>query len=163
MAYAPKKLLIFGSLVLLLSGALAMYATDNTATTGVALLDVYKSPDCGCCQGWIDHAESEGIEILAHNTNRLSEIKAERSILPKYQSCHTSISEDGFVFEGHVPASIVKRFLTNPPADAIGLAVPGMPIGSPGMEMGDIRDDYEVLLLNSDGSVAVFERILGTK
>ena len=99
-------------------------------------LDVFKSPTCGCCQKWIDHIELSGFKATAHDTDRLNQIKTDSGILPQYQSCHTAISENGFVFEGHIPAAIVKQFLDNPPKDAIGLAVPGMPMGSPGMEMG---------------------------
>ena len=93
----------------------------------------------------------------------MGQLKAEQGILPQYQSCHTGVSKDGFVFEGHIPVDIVKRFLDNPPTDAIGLAVPGMPMGSPGMEMGDRRDDYDVLLLKSDGSSIIFEQIIAAK
>jgi hypothetical protein len=64
------------------------------------------------------------------------------------------------VFEGHIPAAIVKRFLDNPPKDAIGLAVPGMPMGSPGMEMGNMRDNYNVLILRNDGSSDIYEQII---
>tara|TARA_B110000858_G_scaffold174671_1_gene207486 strand:+ start:1303 stop:1809 length:507 start_codon:yes stop_codon:yes gene_type:complete len=168
MSYLSDKLLVTGYLMLLLSGT--VNATDKTATTEASvdsdvasLLDVYKSPSCGCCQKWIDHAEHAGFKITAHNTNSLSQIKAEHGILPQYQSCHTGISKDGFVFEGHIPASIVKRFLANPPEGTIGLAAPGMPMGSPGMEMGNRRDDYDVLLLNSDGSSTIYEQIIAAK
>jgi len=78
---------------------------------------------------------------------------------PRYQSCHTAVSSHGYVFEGHVPARHIKAFLANPPADAIGLAVPGMPLGSPGMEVGSRFDPYEVLLLKKDGSSEVFARV----
>ena len=107
-----------------------------------------------------DHIELSGFKATAHDTDRLNQIKTERGILPQYQSCHTAISKNGFVFEGHIPAAIVKQFLDNPPKDAIGLAVPGMPMGSPGMEMGNMRDDYNVLLLKNDGSSDIYEQII---
>ena len=168
MSYLSDKLLVTGYLILLLSGT--ANAADNAATTEASvnsdaapLLDVYKSPSCGCCQKWIDHAEHAGFEITAHNTNSLSQMKTKSGILPQYQSCHTGISKDGFVFEGHIPAGIVQRFLANPPEGTIGLAAPGMPMGSPGMEMGNRRDDYDVLLLNSDGSSTIYAQIIAAK
>jgi hypothetical protein len=89
----------------------------------------------------------------------LNPIKTQYQIAPRYQSCHTAVSSKGYVFEGHVPARHIKAFLANPPADAIGLAVPGMPLGSPGMKLRDRFDPYEVLLLKKDGSSEVFARV----
>tara|TARA_B110000259_G_scaffold41375_1_gene47575 strand:- start:738 stop:1244 length:507 start_codon:yes stop_codon:yes gene_type:complete len=168
MRYLLDKALVIGHLVLLLSWT--VNAADNPSVTTASvsageapLLDTYKSANCGCCQKWIDHAEHAGFKINAHNTNSLNQTKADYGILPQYQSCHTSVSKDGFIFEGHIPASLIKRFLANPPTDAIGLAAPGMPMGSPGMEMGNTRDDYVVLLLNSDGSSIIYEQIIAPK
>ena len=168
MYYLSTKALVLGFIIFLLSGAVSASDHAGTSETTVnsdvaTFLDVFKSPSCGCCQKWIDHAEHAGFEITAHNTDNMGQLKAEQGILPQYQSCHTGVSKDGFVFEGHIPADIVKRFLDNPPTDAIGLAVPGMPMGSPGMEMGDRRDDYDVLLLKSDGSSIIFEQIIAAK
>ena len=138
----------------------SLTASAHSSVAGALSLDVFKSPTCGCCQKWIDHIELSGFKATAHDTDRLNQIKTERGILPQYQSCHTAISKNGFVFEGHIPAAIVKQFLDNPPKDAIGLAVPGMPMGSPGMEMGNMRDDYNVLLLKNDGSSDIYEQII---
>lgn len=124
-------------------------------------LQVFKSPTCGCCQRWIDHINEGNIATSITNTEKMSKIKSENKILTHYQSCHTAISLTGFIFEGHIPATTIRRFLDNPPNDAFGLAVTGMPIGSPGMEMGGRHDDYEVLLLKRDGSSAVYEKIIG--
>ena len=77
----------------------------------------------------------------------------------RYGSCHTGVSKDGFVFEGHVPARYIIQFLNNPPADARGLTVPAMPLGSPGMEYNDQFAPYEVLLLKKDGSVEVYAAV----
>jgi hypothetical protein len=166
--YLPTKALVLGFIIFFLTGAVT--ASDHAVTTEATVnsdvapfLDVFKTPSCGCCQKWIDHLEHAGFETIAHNTDNMSELKAERGILTQYQSCHTGVSKDGFVFEGHIPANIVKQFLDNPPTDAIGLAVPGMPMGSPGMEMGDMRDDYDVLLLKNDGSSIIFEQIIAAK
>lgn len=136
----------------------------NTAASKIAAvkkisLDVYKSRSCGCCTKWVDHVETFNFETVVHHPADLNAVKAGHGITPRYQSCHTAVTKDGYVFEGHIPADIIRRFLANPPANAIGLAVPGMPIGSPGMEMGSRRDNYDVLLLNKDGSDLVYEHI----
>jgi len=126
-------------------------------------LDVYKSPTCGCCGKWVAHVEASGFEAALHHPTDLNKLKADKGISPRYQSCHTAISQDGYAFEGHIPADVIQRFLANPPSDAIGLAVPGMPVGSPGMEMGNRHDEYDVLLLSKDGSDTVYEHIGGKR
>lgn len=137
--------------------------SDNLAKPAntIASLDVYKSPTCLCCEKWIEHLETSGFDTLIHHPTDLNEVKLSHAIAPRYQSCHTAVSKQGYVFEGHVPAYLVQRFLANPPQNAIGLAVPGMPVGSPGMEMGDRQDSYDVLLLKTDGSAQVYESISG--
>lgn len=128
-------------------------------TTELVQLDVFKSPSCGCCGRWVDHIESNGFDTITHHPNDLNEVKSKLGVTPKYQSCHTAVSKEGYVFEGHIPADVMQRFLAEKPDNALGLAVPGMPVGSPGMEMGNKRDDYDVLLLKKDGSSSVYERI----
>lgn len=130
-------------------------AANNTATA----LTVYKSPTCGCCADWITHMEDEGFKAAIEHPSQMAVIKAELDIAPEYGSCHTGVSDEGYVFEGHVPAKLVRQFLNNPPNDALGLAVPRMPVGSPGMEMGERFDPYDVLLLKTDGSSEVYARI----
>jgi|TARA_B100001540_G_C15802205_1_gene640417 hypothetical protein len=122
-------------------------------------LAVYKSPDCGCCGLWMDHIESLGFITKTHHPADLNKIKHTLGVQRQYQSCHTAVSTEGYVFEGHIPAPVMQRFLAEKPQGALGLAVPGMPLGSPGMEMGNKRDDYDVLLLKKDGSSTVYERI----
>ncbi len=124
-------------------------------------LDVYKSPTCGCCEKWVDHVEANGFHTEIHHPDAagLNGVKLNNGVAAHYQSCHTAISADGYVFEGHIPAPAIKRFLLEKPPSAIGLAVPGMPVGSPGMEMGKRRDAYDVLLLKKDGSSEVYERM----
>jgi len=122
-------------------------------------LVVYKSPTCGCCEAWIHHIESAGFTAEIMHPTDLNQIKLENDISPAYQSCHTAVSEEGYLFEGHIPAQYIRQFLKNPPADAIGLAVPGMPPGSPGMERGDRFSPYQVLLRKKDGSHEVFARV----
>lgn len=134
---------------------------SEVAQVQAVTLDVYKSPTCGCCADWVDHVEQAGFKTLTHHPDDLSLVKLANGIDSNMQSCHTAVSTNGYVFEGHIPAKVMQRFLDNPPADAIGLAVPGMPIGSPGMEMGDRYDDYAVMLIKKDGSTQVYEQISG--
>lgn len=120
------------------------------------LIQVSKSPTCGCCTEWVDHLKANGFAAEATNHHDMHSIKAAAGIPPQHASCHTA-KVGNYVIEGHVPASDIKRLLEEQP-DALGLSVPGMPIGSPGMEMGDRVDNYQVLLLNHDGSTEVFSR-----
>lgn len=157
------------SLLLLL--ALAACSKSNEPETSVNAvvddsaikLDVYKSPTCGCCKDWIDHLEEDGFQTLVHHASDLGAVKQQYGISSAHQSCHTAVSEEGYVFEGHIPAELVKRFLANPPKDAIGLAVPGMPIGSPGMEMGDRVDQYSVLVMYKNGRSEQFAEVKGVE
>jgi len=126
-------------------------------------LDVYKSPTCGCCEAWIEHVENDGFKTRVHHPNNLAKLKYDKGISPQYQSCHTAVSKEGYIFEGHIPADIIRQFLADPPANAIGLAVPGMPAGSPGMEMGDRRDDYDVWLLRNTGNDSIYKHIDGNR
>ncbi len=133
-------------------------ASSPNSKEAVLKSKVYKSPTCGCCGKWIDHMKQAGFEFEVIETQNLSPIKSANGIKNKYESCHTAMI-GGYVFEGHIPASIVKRFLKESPKDSIGLAVPAMPIGSPGMEVGDRHDPYDVLLLKHDGTATVYEHI----
>ncbi|QQD20136.1 hypothetical protein I6N98_09805 [Spongiibacter nanhainus] len=103
--------------------------------------------------------EDVGFDTETHHPSDLNRIKNDYGITPEFQSCHTAVSSDGYVFEGHIPARFVQQFLENPPDDAIGLSVPGMPAGSPGMEMGDRFTAYKVWLLKKDGSADVFASV----
>lgn len=124
-------------------------------------LEVYKSPTCSCCQDWIDYVEEDGFEALVHHPSDLGGVKQQHGISPYQQSCHTAVSEQGFVFEGHIPSRLVKQFLANPPKNATGLTVPGMPFGSPGMEMGDRVDQYNVLIMYKGGRSELYARVKG--
>jgi hypothetical protein len=133
-------------------------ATKDSQVEKVTL-DVYKSRTCLCCSKWVAHVKAFGFETNVHHPANLNKLKSDKGVSPRYQSCHTAVSKDGYVFEGHIPADIIQRFLINPPTNAIGLAVPGMPVGSPGMEMGNRHDEYDVFLLNKDGNDVVYEHI----
>lgn len=129
---------------------------SNSFKEATSIFTVYKSPTCGCCQTWINHLEQQGLKTVIDHPADLNSIKKQYQIAQEVRSCHTTISEEGYVFEGHVPARYIKQFLRNPPADALGLAVPSMPLGSPGMEVGDKFMPYKVLLLKENGTYSTF-------
>lgn len=125
-------------------------------------MTVYKTPTCGCCQKWVDHVDGNGFSSKVVSLNNLNTIKSKYNIQGRYQSCHTGVvvtKQGEYVFEGHIPSEYVSQFLANPPEGAIGLSVPGMPAGSPGMEVGDRRDYYQVLQLNEDGSSSIYAHV----
>ena len=133
--------------------------SESTAELKTLPLEVFKSPTCGCCGKWISHVKDSGFETKIRNRQSLNAIKAKFDIPSNLQSCHTSVSKDGYFFEGHIPAKYIRKFLDNPPADAAGLAVPGMPAGSPGMEYGDRFQPYKIFLKKKDGSIEVFAEV----
>lgn len=137
------------------STAIAAETSNDSAT----VLQVLKDPSCGCCEGWVQHASERGFIAQISHPQDLNGEKLKLGIAPQFQSCHTAISPEGYVFEGHIPANIVQRFLDEKPDDAIGLAVPGMPMGSPGMEIGDQFHPYDVIVMKSDGSSQVYAHI----
>lgn len=123
------------------------------------VVQVWKSPTCGCCGGWVDHMRESGFTVEVHDVadpGELARLKGDLGVTSELASCHTArIGET--VVEGHVPADAIRRFLAEGTGET-GLAVPGMPIGSPGMEVpGRPADEYEVLAFDDDGSVRVFE------
>ena len=144
----------------LLSGLLLL--SISLANADDIEMTVYKTPTCGCCQKWVDHVDGNGFSSKVVSMNNLNTIKSKYNIQGRYQSCHTGVvvSKQGeYVFEGHIPSKYVSQFLANPPEGAIGLSVPGMPAGSPGMEVGDRRDYYQVLQLNEDGSSSIYAHV----
>jgi hypothetical protein len=124
-------------------------------------MTVNKDPNCSCCSGWVEHVRSAGFEPLVNEVNDLAPLKSRLSVPPSLASCHTA-QIDGYVIEGHVPASAIRRLLSERP-EATGLAVPGMPVGSPGMEVpGSPEETYDVLLFGPAGH-KVYARYQGTK
>lgn len=119
------------------------------------LVKVYKSPTCGCCSKWVEHLKANGFQVAAYNVNDVMAHKYRLGVPPAMGSCHTA-EVDGYLVEGHVPATEIKRLLKERPA-ARGLTVPAMPMGSPGME-GDRKDTYDVLLIDRDGSTRHYAR-----
>ncbi len=129
----------------------------SRAQTAAPMVTVYKSPTCGCCSKWIEHMRSNGFEVKSTDVEDVSSIKTANGVPPEAGSCHTALV-GGYVLEGHVPADSVKRLLSEKPKVA-GLAVPGMPIGSPGMEVpsGQVQR-YDVVSFTRGGPTTVFDR-----
>lgn len=128
------------------------------AQARMPLVEIWKSPTCGCCKDWVAHMQGNGFRVTVHETGN-ADARARLGIPNELGSCHTARIE-GYAIEGHVPAEDVRRLLKEKPK-AIGLAVPGMPIGSPGMdgpEYGGRKDAYDVLLVQRNG-VSVFRRV----
>ena len=118
-------------------------------------VQVYKSPTCGCCANWVAHLQQHGFTTRVTETDDVAAIKAQRGVPARVQSCHTAVV-DGYVIEGHVPAADVQRLLKERPA-VVGIAVPGMPIGSPGMEVpGQKPQKYDVVAFDKQGQTRVF-------
>jgi hypothetical protein len=142
----------------------AVQAAEKSAQSNLnQILQVYKNPNCGCCKKWISHINQAGFKTETHDRSDISELKQDKGIAPRYRSCHTAISANGFVFEGHVPAKFIKQFLLEKPKGSFGLSVPAMPVGTPGMEMGDRFMPYQVLLLKKDGSSEVYAFVQSSK
>jgi hypothetical protein len=124
-------------------------------------VEVWKDPDCGCCKDWVAHLEANGFEVRVHDSGNTA-ARARLGIPQKLGSCHTaevSVKGTRYALEGHVPAREIHRLLKERPS-AIGLAVPGMPVGSPGMDAplyGGRKDPYDVLLVNRDGSSRIYQ------
>jgi hypothetical protein len=116
---------------------------------------VYKTPTCGCCNNWVDHVKASGFPVVTHDLDDLAEIKRDLGVPAGRISCHTA-TVGGYTIEGHVPADLIRRMLDEKPSIR-GLAVPGMPMGSPGME-GVIKQDYDVLAFDSAGAVTVYAK-----
>lgn len=140
----------------------AALATGLLAATGASwaakpLVEVWKSPTCGCCGDWIEHLKASGFQVKVNEVPNAAPVRARLGVAERYGSCHTALV-DGYALEGHVPAREIHRLLKEKPA-AIGLAVPGMPIGSPGMDgpaYNGRKDPYDVLLIQKGGSAKVY-------
>ena len=138
-------------LLAMLLGSPAVAATEDA-------IEVWKSATCECCVNWVKHLEANGfaVEVNAADPTMRDRIKRQAGIGEKLASCHTA-KIDGYVVEGHVPAADIKRLIAERP-DALGLTVPGMPVGSPGMEQGDETEPYDTLLIKKDGNAEIYAR-----
>ena len=164
---APSKILIsgtinikfFSQIFFIFSIAFSPFEIQSQGIESKFSLLVHKTPTCGCCKKWIEHLERNGFSPSSKDHQSLQGVKEKYSIKPEYRSCHTAVSEDGYIFEGHIPGKYIAQFLAEKNLDAIGLSVPGMPLGSPGMEIGDRFTPYDVLILYKDGTSKVYAEI----
>src|SRR5450759_749393 len=141
----------------LLAGVLMLPLAVAWAATARPLVEVWKDASCGCCKDWIAYLEKAGFASLVHESGN-TDARVRLGIPVKFGSCHTA-GIGGYAIEGHVPAREIQRLLREKPK-AIGLAVPGMPIGSPGMDVpayNNRKDPYDVLLVKVDGSSTVYQ------
>jgi hypothetical protein len=139
------------------AGALAMSFLSGVpalAATPLPPVEVFKNPSCGCCGAWVDHLKQAGFQVKVTEVSDTAVVRKQHGLAEKFGSCHTAIVA-GYVIEGHVPAKEIKRLLVSR-ITALGLAVPGMPVGSPGMESGGHQDAYQVLLIDKQGRDRVF-------
>lgn len=137
-----------------LAASAAAAALPALAASKLPLVEVFKSPTCGCCGAWVDHLKEAGFTVKVVEVDDTTVTRKRYGLPDKFGSCHTGIV-NGYVVEGHVPAAEIKRLLVTKPS-AIGLAVPGMPVGSPGMEYGDRKDPYDVYLIDKTGRETIF-------
>ncbi len=134
---------------------LLLLLTASSTLLAAPVISVYKSPTCGCCNDWVNHLKDNGFEVNTYDSNNMGDIKQRLGVTPQLASCHTAMV-DGYVLEGHVPAKDIKRLLEQRPK-VTGLTVPGMPMGSPGME-GHRVDKYDVLTFDKAKNTEVFSR-----
>ena len=146
-----RQLLIFASSSI---AAAPLTGLANEASTNI---HVVKNPQCGCCSAWAEILTDQGFKVSTEDRSAslLAEFKVENGVPENMMSCHTA-KIDGYFIEGHVPASDIKRLITERP-DALGLAVPAMPYGSPGMGPEDEREAYDVYIIRTDGTAEVFQ------
>lgn len=135
-------------------GLTALLALPFLAVVQAKEIHVFKSRSCGCCGAWVHHLRAADFEVKVTDVDDTAAERKRLGMPEQFGSCHTALV-DGYVLEGHVPAAEVKRLLAAG-TKAIGLAVPGMPVGSPGMEVGERRDPYDVLLVDASGQASVF-------
>ena len=148
-----RLLAMAGGVTIVLVSAMVLWSAQPAAAKPV--ITVYKSATCACCSEWVEHLMSEGYEVVAKDVDNLAAIKAELGIGPHLTSCHTAVV-DGYVVEGHVPASDIDRMLAERPEIA-GLSAPGMPAGSPGMEIpGQAPQAFDVLAFDFVGKTTVY-------
>ena len=147
--------------ILVFAMTLSLKSADTITQNIDAQFDllVHKTPTCGCCKKWVDHMEENGFSVTTEDHQSLTMIKDDLQIQPKFRSCHTGVSQEGYFFEGHVPGKYVAQFLSESNPGAIGLSVPGMPLGSPGMEVDNRFTPYDVLIHFQDGTSKVYAEI----
>jgi hypothetical protein len=149
-------LFVSGVATATIGGALWLGVADHRPPAAAADTDitVYKNRDCGCCHPWIEHLEASGLTVAVRDVEATGPIRSSFGVPDSMASCHTAIAGNYWV-EGHVPVDLVERLLAEKPADIAGIAVPGMPIGSPGME-GPNPVTYDVVAYGLDGNSSVY-------
>jgi hypothetical protein len=143
-----------------LAAAAAAILSGNGALLAAAAkvrMTVYKSPTCGCCGNWVKHIRAAGYSVTEVDVENVEPYKKKYGVPLDLASCHTGVVGE-YAFEGHVPADLIGSFLKAPPRNARGLAVPGMPLGSPGMEVAGRKDPYDVVLFDKTGARRFFAR-----
>ncbi len=150
---------LVGTLLLAIAAVFLFVAPQSSS--GATKMVVYQDPNCGCCSKWIEHIEAAGIEVEVRNSSNMQQIKLQYGVSRSLQSCHTGLI-DGYIVEGHVPAEDVLRMLDERP-EIKGLSVPGMPIGSPGMEQGPPANyqAYDVVAFDGAGSLSQYRHVEG--
>jgi len=137
------------------AGAAGVLVPHGARAAGAATVTVYKDPSCGCCTKWVEHLRSSGIRLAVHDRGDMDALKDSLGVPMALRSCHTAVA-GRYVIEGHVPATDLKRLIASGPRDVLGLAVPDMPAGSPGMEMSGRRDRYDVIAFSPNGKTRIF-------
>ena len=149
-------LMLTAAAAALATGALVSQQPAAQGQAAATRVVVYKSPTCGCCVKWVDYMRAAGFQVVVRDTADMTPIKRASGVPASAESCHTA-QVGGYVVEGHVPVEDIRKMLRERPAIA-GIAAPGMPVGSPGMEVGDRRDRYDVVSFTRDGRTAVYAR-----
>jgi len=147
------------SLQVMATGMAAMFFGGRQLVANAASkkMVVYKSPTCGCCGAWVKHVRAAGYDVETIDVDDVTPYKKKYGVPLELSSCHTGVI-DGYAIEGHVPADLIGRLLREKPKNVKALAVPGMPIGSPGMEAGGRKDAYDVLLIDNKGKSSVYAK-----
>lgn len=149
-----RTLLLIGGLAVALSIVAGIAISYDQSQPAPPTMVVYKHPECGCCTKWVGHLRESGFRVRVNDTRDWPETRQKLGVPDSLAACHTGVV-NGYLVEGHVPAEDIHRLLRERPA-AKGLAVPGMPIGSPGMEASDQREPYDVLLMTEDDRRTVY-------
>lgn len=147
-----RRTALQGALIGLASCSLTNLAL---ARSNLNQITFWKTASCGCCKDWVAHLRKNGFQVVTKDVKETASVRKKLGMPENFGSCHTA-SLAAYVLEGHVPAQEIRRLLRENPA-ALGLAVPGMPVGSPGMEMGDHRDAFDVLLVLANGVSRVYQ------
>ncbi|HYF42624.1 MAG TPA: DUF411 domain-containing protein [Ramlibacter sp.] len=156
---SPQRRHLLGAGMALLAAAAGVRAQQAPAV----LVEVWKDPNCGCCKEWVAHLQANGFKVKVNETGNEA-MRARLGVAQQFGSCHTALV-GGYAIEGHVPAREIQRLLKEKPP-AIGLAVPGMPVGAPGMDgkvYGGRQDPYDVVLLGRGGGSSVYQRYPGNR